>query len=228
MLRNILITLLLASPLVAQVTGTVRFDGEPPPRQEIDAGGVPECHALHVDPILDDQLIIAESGAVANVVVTITLPDGKSIKPATPATRPAVLDQIGCVYTPHVLVAKVGQKLVIRNSDGFAHIVNGITDKNQGFNFTQDGNSEGDDVGTFISPEFFRVKCAVHPWMLGWVVVVDHPYSDLTGEAGTYNISGLPDGQYVLHAWHEKLGELEQPIEMRDGKAEADLTYRAE
>jgi hypothetical protein len=61
------------------------------------------------------------------------------------------------------------------------------------------------------------------------VSVFDHPYFAVTGAGGAFAISGtLPDGQYLLTAWHEKLGQKQATVEVKDGKATAtDFTFDA-
>jgi hypothetical protein len=81
--------------------------------------------------------------------------------------------------------------------------------------------------------ENFRVKCDVHPWMSAYIGVFEHPFFAVTKEDGTYAIktAGLPDGDYVITFWHEKYAS-ETPAEVnvtvKDGKAEANHTFKAE
>jgi hypothetical protein len=73
--------------------------------------------------------------------------------------------------------------------------------------------------------ETFKIKCDVHPWMSAWVVVVDNPYSAVSGDDGTFTIKGLKNGKYTLVAWHEKLGMQQAQIEVKDGKATQDFKF---
>src|SRR6185436_12762175 len=52
------------------------------------------------------------------------------------------------------------------------------------------------------------VKCDVHPWMVGYVGVLPHPFFAVTGADGSFELKNVPPGDYVLEAWHEKLGTL--------------------
>ena len=63
----------------------------------------------------------------------------------------------------------------------------------------------------------------------------EHPYFAVTKEDGTYDIktAGLPDGDYTLTFWHEKYANdpaslPEEKITVKDGKAEANHTFKAE
>ena len=65
----------------------------------------------------------------------------------------------------------------------------------------------------------FKVKCDVHPWMGAFVHVLDHPFFSVTGDDGTFTISGLPPGNYTVTAWHETLGEQQQAdVKVEEGK----------
>ena len=71
-----------------------------------------------------------------------------------------------------------------------------------------------------------RVKCDVHPWMVGYVGVKTHPYFAVSGDDGTFRIEGVPAGTYTLEAWQEKLGTVDQQVEVKDGETvTVDFSY---
>ena len=56
-----------------------------------------------------------------------------------------------------------------------------------------------------------RISCAIHPWMMGWIIVQDHPYMAITDVDGKFEIKNLPaDGKLMLKVWHEKLGYVKE------------------
>jgi hypothetical protein len=49
------------------------------------------------------------------------------------------------------------------------------------------------------------------------VRVMTNPYFDTTVEDGQFSIDGLPPGDYVLEAWHERLGTQTQSVTIAEG-----------
>src|SRR5262245_18686170 len=98
--------------------------------------------------------------------------------------RRQVIDQKGCRYIPHLAAVRGDTQIVVKNSDRADHNIHGFRDAaNTGqlndtkFNFASDPGSEKSPdaallelVGTYI------LKCDIHPWMSGHVVVMAHPY----------------------------------------------------
>jgi plastocyanin len=107
------------------------------------------------------------------------------------------------MYTPHVVAVMVGQTLAIKNSDATMHNVMATPEENSPFNF---GMPAKDQVinKVFKHPELrMKVKCFMHPWMVGYVHVLDNPFFAVTGEDGSFTIKGLPPGEYELTVLHE-------------------------
>ena len=53
-----------------------------------------------------------------------------------PPSEPLILDQIGCMYVPHMALLQVGQPLVVKSQDNTLHNVHGISKNNGEFNKT--------------------------------------------------------------------------------------------
>jgi plastocyanin len=219
----------------AEIKGKVTLDGKAPEMKEIDMSAVKECASQHADPVTEQTVVADDKGNLANVIVAIKKAEGQELSGEAPS-EPAVLDQKGCMYEPHVLAVMAGQEMVIKNDDAFLHNVHALSTVNPPFNFGQPTkDTEGKKLGADApkAEEYFRVKCDVHPWMSAYVGVFEHPFFAVTKEDGTYEINtkGLADGEYTLTFWHEKFAA-ETPAEMKvtvkDGKAEADHKFKAE
>ena len=66
-------------------------------------------------------------------------------------------------------------------------------------------------------PAELEVTCELHPWTRAYVIVLDHPYFAITGNAGDFSIDGLPPGTYHLRAWHPVLGLVDQTVTVSGG-----------
>lgn len=217
----------ISSVSFAQVAGTVKLEGAAPEMAVIDMSGVAECAAQHVDPVYEQTVVAGENGELANVIISISADAHPDVTGDAPAEA-AVIDQQGCQYHPHVLSMMTGQKFVVKNSDPFLHNVHSMSEANPQFNFGQPNVDPGKEVEPPVVPEYFHVKCDVHPWMSAYVGVFPHPYHAVSADDGTFSIAGVPDGEYTFVAWHEKYGTQEQTATVADGKAEINFTFNAE
>ncbi len=185
------------------VTGSVYFKGTPPKPKRIVMTGDPRCSTLSKEPAYTEDVIVNSNGTLRNVIVSV-----KS-GPASPKTPPpgqkVSLDQRGCRYVPHVLALMIGQTLEVVNEDPTLHNVHTLSSANAAFNIAQPKQGMKLDR-TFTRAETFKVKCEVHPWMSAYIGVFDTPYYFVTGEDGSFTLKGLPPGEYVLEAWHERYG----------------------
>src|SRR5206468_11432802 len=113
------------------IHGVVTFEGTPPPRKPMEIGGVSGCP--HQDPAPLTEDVVVSDGRLANALVYLREGHEGWIAPA-PAAAPIDLDQKGCLYRPHVLAMRVGQKLLVHNSDPTSHNVNIRTERNEAKN----------------------------------------------------------------------------------------------
>jgi hypothetical protein len=57
--------------------------------------------------------------------------------------------------------------------------------------------------------------------MKAYVAVFSTPYFQVTGEDGSFQISGVPPGIYTLNAWHEFYGTSEQTLTLTAGETKS-------
>ena len=77
------------------------------------------------------------------------------------------------------------------------------------------------DVGETITLRAegpFEIKSDNHPWMTGYIGVFHHPFFDVTGKTGYYELRGMPPGKYVIEAWHETLGSVTAKVDVLKGE----------
>src|SRR4029450_11080237 len=117
----------------ADITGKVNLAGNAPDMKDIDMAAVKECAAQHPDPVAEQTVVADDKGNLANVIVAIKKEEGKELGGEAPS-EPAVLDQKGCMYQPHVLAMMAGQEMVVKNDDPFLHNVHALSTVNPPFN----------------------------------------------------------------------------------------------
>jgi plastocyanin len=189
----------------SSITGTITFDGKAPTLKPLTMDADPVCAKKHSGPVPSEMLVLGTGNTMGNVMVWVSkgVPAGKTW-PAP--TTPAVLDQNGCQYKPHVMALMVGQPYRILNSDGILHNIHTLPKINKGFNKPMPATLK-ETTTTFDKAEaIFPIKCDVHPWMQAYVGVFTHPFYSVTTTNGKYTISGLDPGTYEITAWHERLG----------------------
>jgi plastocyanin len=206
-----------------RIAGRVLIDGRLPRAARsaiVDMDGDPLCDALHPVPVREE--IVATRRApdgmrLANVFVYLR--DGLEQKRFAPPTEPVTIEQQGCWFAPRILGIQVGQPFEVVNADPLTHNIHPLAQINRDWNQSQ---SPGDAPlkRRFSQPEvMIRVKCNIHPWMRAWVGVVPHPYFAVTSPEGTFDLTRVPPGSYVLEAWHEALGRIEQRVTVDPGGA---------
>jgi plastocyanin len=194
------------------VSGTVKFEGTAPKLRPLKMDADPGCAKKHSGPVMPEVLVLGEGNSMANIFVRVTGVGGNHSTPSDPV----VMDQNGCQYNPHVLGVMVGQKFLIKNSDGLLHNVHSLAKINQAFNRAMPAAVTEAEY-TFDREELmFKIKCDVHPWMNAYVGVMTHPFFDVTGTDGKFEIKGVPAGTYEVEAWHEKLGSKTASVTVGD------------
>ena len=69
----------------------------------------------------------------------------------------------------------------------------------------------------FDKPEIVQLKCDVHSWMAGWLVVQDHPHYAVSDASGAFKLDNVPPGKHKVEVWHETLGKMTQDVEVKAG-----------
>lgn len=193
----------------ATVRGNVRFEGKVPAAKAISMAADPSCAQQHPSPVMAQEVMVDANGELQNVIVFVS--EGLGDRTFDAPSQPAVVDQKGCMYQPHVLAVRANQKLELVNDDPTSHNIHPVPANNREWN-------KAEPPGSRIEEAFAReeiaipVKCNVHPWMRGYIAVFKHPYFAVTGKDGSFDLSNLPPGTYTIKAWHEKLGTSTQTV----------------
>jgi plastocyanin len=215
------------TPLDPATTGTaqvdVRFEGTVPPMGQLTMSSVAECASQHQGPVPAGDVLVTD-GKVQNAFVYIKQGLGDRVF-AVP-TDPVVIDQQGCLYVPRVAGAQVFQPIEFRNSDAMLHNVHGMPKNSRSWNVTLPRQGVQRTI-TVDRPEvMITVRCDLHPWMQGWLGVLDHPYFGVSGPDGRVTLRNVPAGDYVMGVWHERFGTREAKVSVTpQGTASASVVF---
>jgi len=156
------------------------------------------------------ESLVVNKGALANVFVYVK--NGLGDLTFSAPQSPAVINQSGCQYRPHVLGVMAGQPVEFKNDDSTTHNVHVMPKVNTEWNRSEMPGAQPFQT-TFDNPEIMMpVHCNQHPWMNMYVNVVKSPFFAVTDAAGNFQIKGLPPGKYTLAFVHEKLGEQDRDV----------------
>ena len=142
--------------------------------------------------------------------------EGKAI----PIERRFELTNENCVMDPRVQTVTTGGTLNIISADPATYndrIVNVGTGELQALAPFNDNGQVVPFDRLLTKPAELEVTCEFHPWMNAYLIVLDHPYSAMTGKAGDFSIDGIPAGTYHLRAWHPILGLVDQTVTVSGG-----------
>ncbi len=208
------------------ITGKAILDGTAPEQKAIQMGADPVCAKLHTSPVKTEFVVANADGALANVFVYVK--DGLGGRKFPTPSEGVVLDQNGCTYHPHVFGIMVGQELSVVNSDDTLHNIHAMPEKNPQFNIGQPIKGLTTKKKFGVPEVMVPFKCDVHKWMNSYAGVLDHPYFGVTGTTGSFEIGNLPPGDYVVEAWHEKLGTQTQNVTVGEKETkEISFTFKA-
>jgi plastocyanin len=175
---------------------------------------------------MTEEIEADSKGDLENVVVYVS--QGLGDAKFDPPQQPAVIEQKGCMYMPHVIAIRANQSLNVVNADATTHNIHPSPNNNREMNQSQ-------PPGVPLTLTFAReeiaipVKCNIHPWMRSYIAVFKHPFFAVTGKDGSFEIPNLPPGNYTITAWHEKLGTSFQRITVGDSETKTlEFVFKAQ
>jgi len=180
------------------IEGEVLFDGSSPPMLPLKVGADPICAK---SAAIDEQILMRE-GKLRNVIVRIANGPSGAVPP-----RGLEVNQQECRYRPRIQAAVGGQTLLVRTSDDTLHNVHAYFGSSTLFNQAQPAGSQAIERSLPSSVGIVKLTCDVHPWMIAYVMVTNNSLFAVSDEDGRFHIDGIPEGEYVLEAWHERFGK---------------------
>ena len=143
-----------------------------------------------------------KTGFLAETVVALERPSLSALAPEA-AQNKCTIDQLNYQFVPETVVIRVGDTILISNSDDALHNVmtsdggepfnvNVVKGKEFAHTFTQAGGLEHP----------VRLGCVFHGAMRAWIYVFDHPWFQLTPKDGRFRLENVPVGEYTLGVVH--------------------------
>ena len=184
---------------------------------DVKYNGAPQVEKLKVNKDTEkcgteaviEKVVVGGNKGLANAVVSV--PGAKGVGKATKAT----IDQHGSKFVPHVVAMNPGD-LELKNSDDILHNIHTYSTANPSINKAQPKFKK---VMTekLEKPEYVKLTCDVHSWMLGWVAVTPGPAA-VTDANGVAKIENVPPGKQTVEVWHETLGKQTKDVEVKAGQ----------
>jgi hypothetical protein len=212
--------LLIAASAVAQAeTGTIKGrlvwgDEKTPEVKELVAKGQSDAKdsAVCATSAINsrDLVVDPKTKGVRYAFAYLVKPKGDStaqVKALLDKSPQVALDQKTCEFQPYVLALHKDQKLVLKSSDPVSHNV-----RFSGFNNTGVNTMVAPNGQFAVNPNLvaesrpMELRCDIHPWMNGWLLVLDHPFVTTTATDGSFEIKDVPAGSQNLILWQSNVG----------------------
>ncbi len=197
--------------------GRFVLQGTPPAGRKLSTGGK-DGAVCDKHPIVDDSLLVdADTRGIANVVVYARKTSRIHDKYKATEKAEVVFDQKNCVFLNHVLPIRVGQTLVIKNSDPIGHNSSISPPGDGSINPLLAGGSEQKHVFKRQQTVPVAVTCNIHPWMKAYVLPRNDPYCVATATNGSFELTDLPAGEEIeFQIWHERGKGNQGAVEAKD------------
>ena len=166
----------------------------------------------------DESVMVAGSGQLANVVVSV---------PGVKAGQPAEVTFANekCRFVPRVGLMRPGGAVKMVSRDATLHTMHAAAPDGRAF-FNVSIPVQNVTLSRPVDKAgLVTLSCSTHTWMRGFVQVTEE-LSALSGADGRYRLEGVPAGKYQLKVWHETL-KTAAPVTVvvKDGETvTADLT----
>jgi len=209
------------------ISGSVILEGAAPKSRTMT---VTKDKEIAKDETREVDVVKVKDGKVAEAVVY--LEKVKAGKAWPELAEGGAIDQKGAKFITHSRVIHKGVKVEVKNSDPVMHNIHAYEligrARRTMFNKGQPtGMTFNLDFEVKRSP-FVKLECDAHNFMHQYLFVADNPYYSVSTDAGTFSITDVPAGIYMMSVWHPNLGTQKTKITVRAGQsATHDFTLKS-
>ena len=186
------------------ITGTVRAQGRAEAGDDNDGGNYDSRKFKFAERVNYDEL--------KDFVVYIegTIPGAQPPKEAK-----QIVTQKDATFSPHVLPIMVGTKVIWPNQDSIYHNVFSASPPKK-FDLGLYSKADEKNFKELLFDKVGQVDvfCSIHAKMHCIILVLENPYFASTDAKNRYCVTNVPAGHYKLTAWHERMPELTQEIDV--------------
>ncbi len=124
-------------------------------------------------------------------------------------------------FSPHVLPVMLGTSVEFPNEDDVYHNVFSLSSaagvNGRGFDLGRYPKGSSRSV-TFGRPGVVQVGCHVHSDMSAFVLVLSNPFFASPGEDHRYVLEDVPEGDYTIVGWHERIKPIVRHVRVIAGQ----------
>jgi hypothetical protein len=191
------------------VKGTVRFEGVVPKPKVVSLAADPSCAKQHPSPFFAQEVMRDAQGDLQNVIIFVA--DGLGDRTFDRPTQPAIVEQKGWMYRPHVLAVRANQPLHVVNDDPTSHNLHPRPANNRRM---EQSGAAGIEHGRIVfagrnrnsgEVQFASLDARIHR-------SVQRSFLRSDRQARNFRPEQFAAGAYTIKAWHEKQGTSTQTI----------------
>jgi hypothetical protein len=164
---------------------------------------------------LQETSVNTENKGISNAIVSLKKKPGQANSDILKSDWRLVTSK-KCNFEPSVVGISTNTNIVIANSDPILHVLQFTQKDRLLFNLPLPPQKK--IVKKIEKTGLIHVKCVIHPFMDGYIAVLDTPLYSLSDSNGHFYFSDIEPGKYLLSIWHRGFEAVIKDIDIPPGK----------